>query len=552
MKIIHLFWRINIGVLLMLGCISIQAENLPRLQTDDNGATRLLVNNKPFLILGGELANSSASSARYMKPIWPKLKAMNLNTVLVPVYWELIEPEQGKFDFTLLDELLRDAREHDLKLVLLWFGSWKNSMSSYVPGWVKRDAKTYPRVMDRQGQSQEILSPFSRNNLQADLSAYTALVRHLKKVDEKTQTVLMLQVENEIAMLPDARDFSPAANHDYQQAVPGKLIEYLQANKENLVPEIYRLWKKNGFRTEGNWVEVFGEGVATEEIFIAWYLAIYTNEIAAAGKAIYPLPTFVNAALNHRPGLRPGEYPSGGPLPHLMDIWKAATPQIDLLAPDFYNPGFQYWSDLYVRQGDPLFVPEIRYEPAVIPRLWFSLGNYNSLGFSPFSIDTPNPETEAGLAESYRLLQQLSPLILQNQGSGKIKGVLLDKSKNSLQQGFDLGRYRFTARHDNSLGWTAESKKEDWPLTGGLVIQLSADEFLVAGTGIVLTFASETHGLQAGIESIEEGELINGKWTPVRRLNGDENHQGRHLRIPFGEYGIQRVKLYSFPTKTDQ
>jgi beta-galactosidase GanA len=520
--------------------------DLPHLQTQNN-VTSLLVNNEPFLILGGELANSSASTSSYMKQVWPKLKAMNLNTVLVPVYWELIEPEQGRFDFTLLDELLRDARANDLKLVLLWFGSWKNSMSSYVPGWVKRDAKTYPRVLDRQGKLQEILSPFSRNNLQADLSAYTALVRHLKKVDEKTQTVLMLQVENEIAMLPDARDFSRAANAAYQAAVPPQLMNYLQTNKENLVPGFYQLWKKNGFRTQGNWVDIFGEGVATEEIFIAWHLAAYTNEIAAAGKAIYPLPTFVNAALNHRPGLRPGEYPSGGPLPHLMDIWKAATPQIDLLTPDFYNPDFQYWSDLYVRQGDPLFIPEIRYEPAVIPRLWFAFGNYNTLGFSPFSIDTPNPETEAGLAESYRLLNQLSPLILKHQQSGNLRGVLLDKSKNTVQQGFDLGVYRFTARHDHTLGWTAESKQDDWPLAAGLIIQLAKDEFLVAGTGIVLTFASQMAGSQAGIEWIEEGEFVKGKWVVKRYLNGDENHQGRHQRIPFGEYGIQKLKLYTYP-----
>jgi Domain of unknown function (DUF5597)/Beta-galactosidase len=548
LTLIHLFRRIyKYGLIFLLCfCSCVYAANLTRLQTQNN-VTSLLVNNEPFLILGGELANSSASTSSYMKPVWPKLKAMNLNTVLVPVYWELIEPEQGRFDFTLLDELLRDARANDLKLVLLWFGSWKNSMSSYVPGWVKRNVKTYPRVLDRQGRLQEILSPFSHNNLQADLSAYTALVRHLKKVDEKTQTVLMLQVENEVAMLPDARDFSGAANEAYQADVPPQLMSYLQANKENLVPEFYQLWKKNSFRTQGNWVDIFGEGMATEEIFTAWYLAVYTNEIAAAGKAIYSLPTFVNAALNHRPGLRPGEYPSGGPLPHLMDIWKAATPQIDLLSPDFYNPDFQYWSDLYVRQGDPLFIPEIRYEPAVIPRLWFAFGNYNTLGFSPFSIDTPNPETEAGLAESYRLLNQLSPLILKHQQSGSLRGVLLDKSKNTVQQGFDLGAYRFTARHDHTLGWTADSKQNDWPLTAGLILQLAKDEFLVAGTGIVLTFASQMAGSQAGIEWIEEGEFVKGKWVVKRYLNGDENHQGRHLRIPFGEYGIQKLKLYTYP-----
>ena len=301
---------------------------------------QLMVEDEPFLMLGGELSNSRFTSVESMKPVWPKLKSMNLNTVLAPVFWELIEPERGIFDFSLLDEFIAEARAHDLKLVLLWFGSWKNSMSSHVPGWIKTDQVTYPRAVDENGVSQEILTPFSDNNLQADLQAFVELMKHLKNVDEIEQTVIMIQPENEIGMLPSAREYHELANEQYKQQVPKALMRYLVENKHSLVPEFYSVWKANGFKNHGTWEEVFGKGLHTDEIFMAWYFALYVDQITKAGKDIYPLPMFVNAALN-RPGWEPGRYPSAGPLPHLMDVWKAGGKYIDFLTPDFYNPDFK-------------------------------------------------------------------------------------------------------------------------------------------------------------------------------------------------------------------
>jgi beta-galactosidase GanA len=223
----------------------------------------------------------------------------------------MLEPQEGQFDFALIDGMLKQARTHEMKVVLLWFGSWKNSMSSYAPSWVKRDPLRFPRAVNQEGKSQEILTPFHPNNLAADRAAYSALMRHLKKTDSKDHTVIMVQVENEIGMLPSARDYYSAANTAFKLAVPQKLMTYLQQHKTQLVPEIYQSWQKNGFKTTGNWTEIFGPGLATDEIFIAWYFARYTNEIAAAGKAIYPLPTYINAALN-RPNVLPGDYPGPG------------------------------------------------------------------------------------------------------------------------------------------------------------------------------------------------------------------------------------------------
>ena len=290
------------------------ASGIPRL-VKNGASTQLLVDNKPFFILGGELGNSTASSTAYMKPFWPRLKAMHLNTVIAPVYWELMEPTEGKFDFTLVDDLLREARKNQIKLVLLWFGTWKNSMSCYAPAWVKTDLKRFPRVEDDKGVPQEIMTPFEPRNLEADRKAFVQLMQHLKEADGQQHTVVTVQVENEIGMLPTARSYDERANAAFKQPVPAQLLTYLQRERKNLKPEFAAVWQHQGAKTKGNWEEVFGKGLATDEIFMAWYFATYTNAVAAAGKAAYPLPMYVNAALN-RPGVPPGKYPSAGPLPH--------------------------------------------------------------------------------------------------------------------------------------------------------------------------------------------------------------------------------------------
>jgi len=174
------------------------------------GVTQLIVDGKPFIILGGELGNSSASTLEYMAPVWPKLKALHLNTVLMPVYWELIEKEEGRFDFSLVEQLIAEARKNDLRVVILWFAAWKNSMSSHAPAWIKLNQDQFPRVRDDKGRSHEILTPFSENNLQADLKAFTAFMKFIRDFDGKKQTVVLIQVENEIGMLPTDRDYNPA------------------------------------------------------------------------------------------------------------------------------------------------------------------------------------------------------------------------------------------------------------------------------------------------------------------------------------------------------
>ncbi len=503
---------------------------------------QLLVDGKPWLILGGELGNSTASNLSYLNAQWPKLKKMNLNTVISPVYWDLIEPREGKFDFSLVDGLIKGARINHMKLVLLWFGSWKNIVSCYAPAWVKTNESRFPRVLEKSGKPQEMLTPFSKNNLEADKKAFVILMKHLKQTDGQQHTVITVQVENEIAMLPDTRSYDAAAITAFNQQVPDKFITYLQKNKDKLLPEITTIWEQNGFKTSGTWEEIFGKSFSADEIFSAWYFAAYVNEIAAAGKAQYNLPMYLNGALIHANG----HYgvPSAGPLPNVMDVWKAGAPAIDFLGPDFYNPDFKYWCDLYTRDNNPLFIPEIRLEAGDDAKAFYAFGHYNCLSFSPFSIESTETPSKEPIGKAYHIVSQLTPLINQYGPAGSVKGFLLDK--DSVSQKVTVDGYIITVKHEYSLGWSPGAKEQTWPKSGGIIIEVAPGEFYVAGTGIVVTFESTEKDKRAGLLSVDEGVFKNSKWIPGRSMNGDQDHQGRHVRIPVGEYGIQHVRLYNY------
>jgi beta-galactosidase GanA len=513
-----------------------QGQPIPHLRQQGT-ARQLIVDGQPFLVLGGEVGNSSSSSLDYMRPIWPKLVSLNLNTVLVPVYWELIEPTEGTFDFSLVDGLIQDARQHRLRLVPLWFASWKNSMSCYAPAWVKTNQQRFPRAEDKAGRGMEILSPLSQENVEADARAFAAFMRHLRDVDGRDHTVIMVQVENEVGMIPDSRDRSAIADKLFNQPVPPELMSYLEPRKDALIPEFRAVWAAAGFKTGGTWEEVFGPGPATDEIFMAWHFARYVNRVAERGKAEYRLPMFVNAALI-RPGHQPGQYPSAGPLPHLMDVWRAGAPQIDFLSPDIYFAAFAEWCRKYHRSGNPLFIPEAVLGPPSAVNVLYATGQHDAIGFSPFSIESlPNPE-EAPLARSYAMLAQLMPLILEHQGRGAMAGVLPEGPEQRAPQQVRLGGY--------TLNITYERPSPD-ALSGGLVIAVGPDEFVVAGTGLVVTFEANAPGDPiVGILSAQEGKYVNGQWVPGRWLNGDQTHQGRHVRLPSGKFDIQRVKLYRY------
>jgi beta-galactosidase GanA len=516
-----------------------QQQRVPHLRKQGT-ATQLIVDDKPFLVLAGELGNSSSSGLEYMRPVWPKLAALKLNTVLIPVYWELIEPVEGKFDFTLVDGLIQDARKQNLHLVPLWFASWKNSMSCYAPSWVKTDQQRFPRSQDKNGAGMEILSPFNKENFEADARAFAAFMRHVREVDGNDHTVIMVQVENEIGMIPDSRDRSTVANQLFSERVPAELMNYLSERKEQLIPEFRTAWAANGFKTSGTWEEVFGKGPATDEVFMAWYFARYVDRVTEVGKKEYSLPMFVNAALI-RPGHMPGQYPSAGPLPHLIDIWRAGAPKIDFFSPDIYFQNFAEWVRKYDRSGNAVFIPEAMPGSVDAVNAMYAIGQHNAIGFSPFSIDSLDEETTNAVTASYDLLNQLTPLILNHQGKGTMAGLLPEGPEQRQPQQLRLGNHTLYVTFDRP---TAQNTSV---LSGGLVIAIAPDEYVFAGTGLTVTFEAAGGGDPiVGLLSVDEGKYVNGQWVVTRRLNGDQTHQGRHLRLPAGKFGIQRIKLYRY------
>ena len=489
-----------------------------------------------------------------MKPVWPRLAAMHLNTVLLPVAWETIEPEEGRFDFRCVDGLLEGARENNLKLVVLWFGAWKNTYSSYVPAWVKANTERFPRVQTRDGRGTERLSPFSTVVRDADARAFAALMRHLREADGDTHTVLMVQVENEVGVIPESRDHSAAANAAFAAAVPSVLTSFLEKHRTALDPEFRAAWEAAGGKTVGTWQEVFGKGSLTDDLFMAWHYATYIEHVAAAGKAEYPLPMFANAALI-RPNYEPGQYNSGGPLPHSMDVWHAGAPSLDFLSPDIYFNEFAQWAGRYARPDNPLFVPEAQGGAAGAANALYAFGRLSAIGFSPFGVDdqgnapldlvgitnpSERPDNSA-ISNVYAVLSRLAPMILEKQGAGGVTAALIEGEAQRSARVY-VGDYTATMTR---AGGASGAR------LAAMFLQTGPNEFIVIGSGDAqITFSTDTPGPPiVGVESIDEEFFENGAWVPRRRLNGDENSQGQALRLhatDLVEGKIYRVRLYRY------
>jgi hypothetical protein len=543
-------------------------DAIPRLERRDH-ATQLIVDGRPFLLRGAELRGTASSNLTNMESIWPELVRLNLNTALLALGWDWIEPREGQFDFSLVDGLIAGARRNHQRLVFLWFGTWKNGISSFVPEWVKADSKRFPRVRLRSGDAVEIVSPFSRAALDADTRAYVKLLEHLREVDAE-HTVLMIQLENEVGMSGDTRDRGAAALEAFAKPVPDALLRYLRVNEAHLSPELQQRWRERGALMHGDWTAVFGDDTIGGDIFMAWHYAQYLNHISAAGKAVYALPVFTNTALAEPWSRQTHPYPAGGPQYFLLDVWKAGAPSIDFNSPDVYSPNFADIVANFHRPDNPLFIPESAGDAHGIANAYYAVGAHAAIGYSPFGVDDTawlinfrpdkgaagtNDVENTPLARGYAVLRELAPAILEAQARGAIDAAWLNPQQASTQ--FGLGDY--TVKVELRRSTRDQAVLAD--LGYGLVMAVAANEFIVSGSDIQVTFEPRTPGPPiAGIASAELGTFEDGRWVSGRKVNGDDillnydlagqaalHQSGSGLRFLPGPPVIQRVRLYRYP-----
>ena len=486
----------------------------------DNGIATLYVKGTPYFAFAGEVHNSSAESLEYMEQnVWPKIEDLHMNTLIVPIYWDRVEPKKDHFCFELLDGILEQARERGMHLILLWFGLWKNAESMYVPEWMKKDPQTYFRAETVHGEKLPVISPFCREAIERDANAFARLMAHLREKDEEESTVIMMQVENEVGLLGTPADYSAQGREAFRQTVPEDLLEL------------------SGAETNGTWKEVFGEDA--EEIFMAYHFARAVEYITESGRREYPLPCFANTWLKQYPWY-PGSYPSGGPARQMHQVWKKAAPSLTTLAPDIYVPDVAEVMEQWEYEENPLLIPEARRDAVTASYALHAFTEHNAICYAPFGIEDLGTAPEAlqappaemmaalnidpasfdirgtkdALGKVYAALEQMLPLYLNYRGTKQMKSFL-KKTET------DRGCYLKFKSFDLEISYFP--KAEGCPIASGVIFELTDTEFLMIGMMCQMKFHVKPGG-KYGIEYIllENGSLKEGRFVPCQRMNGDE------------------------------
>jgi hypothetical protein len=522
------------ALLLLPGSHCFGAE-APKLVQKD-GRFALMVDGRPYLILGGQIHNSSAWPSE-LPQVWESMAALHANTMEAPVYWEQFEAEEGHYDFTNVDQIVEGARAHNLRVVLLWFGTWKNGNMHYVPAWVKTDTKRFPRVIRPDGEPIDVLSPLSHNTLNADKTAFVTLMRHLKQRDGEQHTVLLVQVENESGNIGSVRDNSPEANREFAGAVPSDLLAAARKHP-------------------GTWSQVFGADA--DEMFQFYYQAKYINEIATAGKIEFPIPYYINVWLDYpapqlpqRQVETPGiAYPSGGAVQKLVGLWRAMAPSIDMIGPDIYSDDSQFYREsirAYRRTDNPLWIPETGRSDSFGKFFFYALGD-GAIGFSPFGVDQAGwnilgDEPWNALARNFALIAPMSREIAQWVFDGKLKTAVEEPGQASQEVSFAEWQATVAFGFPQRDGRRPPGTKDAHG--AALIAQLGPDEFLVTGVDASVSFhlPGKLPWMRSEIITAEQGVYENDVWKPLRLWNGDETDRG----LAFHEKpAVVRVRMGRF------
>jgi hypothetical protein len=517
-----------------------------------------MVHDKPFIMLAGEVHNSNSSSVEYMEGVWDKAQALGMNTLLLPISWEMTEPQEGVFDFSLTDGLIEQARTRGGKLVFLWFGAWKNAQCYYAPEWVKTDLHRFRRAEVEKGQNLVHLKDFygmpyttlsylCEATKDADTKAFRALMEHIKTVDEQKNTVLMVQVENETGLKGTGREHSDKADALFDGPVPQDFADYMRTHTDTMVADV-RKYVESG-AASGSWEQVFG--AAVEEIFSAFYTANYVNTVAAAGKAVYPLPLTVNCWLDKDE--QAGRYPSGGPVSRMFEVWSYCAPNIDLFCPDIYVPDFCGVCDEYTRRGNALFIPETATHSYAGPRAVYVVGRYHALGYAPFGFENMGEDftaTEGFLfgmdvsdpalktaqnGEEYawynNTLRDMTSLLTEKYGTNDLQAAICERKEDDTMLFGDFG-IKVLFDHPMLI-------KKDGVCLG---LQVRANElYLIVNRCGLMAFSTNPAKPHVDILALEEGRFENGQWRMIRRLNGDEA-----MVMCYHKPALLRLKLFAY------
>jgi beta-galactosidase GanA len=505
------------------------AESMPAL-VHSQGRHALLVDGAPYTVMAAQLHNSSAWPA-VLPEAWPSVEALHANTLEAPVYWEQFEPSPRHYDYSLVDALLAQSRMHGVRLILLWFGSWKNGQMHYVPEWMKNDPVHYPRTLDEHGEPVDDMSPYAATNLQADQTAFAALMRHLKQKDGERHTVIMVQVENEPGMIGTIRDHGKAANALFNAPVPAELTGTLH-------------------KPAGTWTDAFGPDA--DEMFNAYGVARYIDQVAAAGKAAYPLPMYVNVWLRYKGKHLPGDdYPSGGATWNVFELWKASAPHIDLFGTDLYGTDYNEFVKVvgqYARPDNPAWISETGYDEGNAP-FYFHLLAKGGIGFSIFGVDhdqdTPARQAAtAAHARNFQLIGSIQRQVAQAAFDGRLFAAV--EQRGQPQKVIDLGRWQARVSFGAPHWGDAPATLPGNPKSDGhvLILRQSDTQFLVTGFNARVELERHDDDHKHGqLLRVEEGSYVHGQWQMQRLWNGDETDYGLNfddrptlLRVTVGAY----------------
>ena len=450
-----------------------RTETTPFLRYDA-GAAELVVGGERYLVRGGEVHNSAASTAQAARTSFATVADTGANTVLAPVAWEDFEPAEGAYAPSVVDRLVSAAREAGVRLIVLWFGAYKNGASSYAPAWVKTDPRRFPRCLDDAGSPTGTLSPFHAATREADARAFAAMVARIEQIDADERTVLMIQVQNEPGLLGHSRDRDPLAERLFADAPPENVLQV--AGIEGPQPD---------------WASAFDTPLEADEHFMTWGFATYIEGVARAGRERTRLPFFTNTWLDSEidlPGFalaggqRPGTYPSGGPVAGMLPLWRALAPHLDLIVPDIYFGDFAAICSTYGSASQGLFIPEMRRDAQGVGDAFVAIGQHRAIGVAPFGIDSISERGAADLRDGYELLAAIDgDLDAARARRGFHIPATAEPDAHTV---LDYGDIQIQACRLVSFGEAAPPAQGAF----GIVVRLSATRFLAAGRGFSLTF----------------------------------------------------------------